>query len=63
MDAKYYLLVCTNDRFEAPELQLHPFDQYSALWQYLQDLLFLHDIKWYQIYWGDTLIMQRNVNY
>lgn len=63
MDAKYYLLICTSDRFEAPELKLYPFDQYSALWQYLQDLLFLHDIKWYQIFWGDTLIMQRNVNY
>ena len=61
MDSKYYLLICTNDNFEAPELQLYPFDQYSALWQYLQDLLFLHDIKWYQIYWGETLIMQRTV--
>lgn len=61
MDAKYYLLICTNEHIEAPELQLYPFDSYSALWQYLQDLLFLNDIKWYQIYWGETLIMQRNV--
>ena len=61
MDAKYYLLICTSDDFTTPELQLHPYDQYSALWQDLQDLLFLHDIKWYQIFWGDTLIMQRHV--
>lgn len=61
MDAKYYLLICTDEHFEAPELQLIPFDQYSALWQYLQDLLFLNEIKWYQIFWGETLIMQRNV--
>lgn len=62
MDAQYYLLICTNKHFEAPELKLYPFDQYSALWQFLQDLLFLNDIKWYQIYWGETLIMQRTVN-
>lgn len=62
MDAKYYLLICTSDDFTTPELQLYPFDQYSALWQYLQDLLFLNDIKWYQIYWGETMIMQRTVN-
>lgn len=62
MDACYYLLICTNEHFEAPKLELYPFDQYSELFQYLQDRLFLTDIKWYQIYWGETLIMQRTVN-
>lgn len=58
MDSCYYVLLSTgNDGAE--ELELHSFDNYSLLWQYLQDRLFLDRIKWYQIYWGDTLIMQR----
>lgn len=58
MDSCYYVLLSTgNDGVE--ELELHSFNDYSSLWQYLQDRLFLDRIKWYQIYWGDTLIMQR----
>jgi hypothetical protein len=58
MDASYFLLLATGEIGEEA-LELHPFDSYSELWQYLQDRLFLDRIKWYQIFWGDTLIMQR----
>ena len=60
MDSKYYLLISRDtDQFEDPELVLKGYDTYSDLWQELQDALFLDDIRWYQIYWGDTLITQR----
>lgn len=62
MDAKYFLLYSKSEYWDTPELHLFSFDQYSELWQYLQDLLFLEDLNWYQIFWGDTLIMQRNVH-
>ncbi len=58
MDSCYYLLISTGE-IGAEELELHSFDSYSELWQYLQDRLFLDRLKWYQIFWGDTLIMQR----
>lgn len=58
MDANYFLLISTGE-IGAEELELHSFETYSQLWQYLQDRLFLDRIKWYQIYWGDTRIMQR----
>lgn len=62
MDSKYFLLISLDsDVFEAPELKLTTFDTYSELWQYLQDVLFLYRVRWYQIYWGDTLIMQRTL--
>lgn len=63
MDSKYYLLISRDtDQFEAPELVLKGYDSYSELWQELQDALFLDDIRWYQIYWGDTLITQRIIH-
>ena len=58
MESCYYLLLCTDDT-TAPELELHPFNTYSELWQYLQDRLFLDRLKWYKIYWGDTQILSR----
>lgn len=58
MDAKYYVLLALGDIGEE-RLELKPFDSYSDLWHYLQDRLFMDDIKWYQIYWGDTLMAQR----
>lgn len=58
MDANYFLLIATGE-IGAEELELNKFDTYSQLWQYLQDRLFMDRIKWYQVYWGDTLIMQR----
>jgi hypothetical protein len=62
MDAKYYLLISQDtDQFEAPALALYEFDQYSDLWHFLEDLLWMEDIRWYQIFWGDTLMMQKMV--
>lgn len=62
MDSKYFLLLSLDsDVFEAPDLKLYPFETYSDLWQFLQDTLFLESVRWYQIYWGDTLIMQRTL--
>ena len=62
MDSKYFLLLSLDsDVFEVPDLKLYPFDTYSDLWQFLQDTLFLESVRWYQIYWGDTLIMQRTL--
>lgn len=58
MDSKYYVLLATGDTGEEA-LELHPFDDYSSLWHYLTDRLFLYRIKWYQIYWGDVLMVQR----
>ena len=58
MDANYFLLIATGEIGEE-ELELNKFETYSQLWQYLQDRLFMDRIKWYQVYWGDTLIMQR----
>lgn len=58
MDAKYYVLLALGDIGEE-RLELKGFDSYSELWHYLQDRLFLDRIKWYQIYWGDTLMAQR----
>ena len=58
MDAKYYLLLSTGDII-TPEIELHPFDDYSVLCQYLQDRLFMDRIGWYQIYWGDVLMQQK----
>ena len=58
MDASYFLLLATDEIGEVA-LELQKFDSYTELWQYLQDRLFLDRLKWYQIYWGDTLIMQR----
>lgn len=58
MDADYYVLLSTGDVI-APALELHKFTDYSSLWQYLQDRLFMDRIAWYQIYYGDVLIMQR----
>lgn len=63
MDSKYFLLISRNsDQYETPELVLRGYDTYSELWHELQDALFLDDIRWYQIYWGDTLIMQRFIH-
>lgn len=60
MDASYFLLISLDrEVFEVPELELYRFDQYSDLWQFLQDELFQNEIRWYQIYWGDTLMMQK----
>ena len=60
MDSDYFLLYSKNtEAYGAPELVLKRYVTYSSLWQALQDILFLEDIKWYQIFWGDTLIMQR----
>lgn len=60
MDASYFLLISLDTAtFEAPELELYRFEQYSDLWQFLQDELFQNEIRWYQIYWGDTLMMQK----
>ena len=60
MDAKYFLLISLEtDNFEAPELKLFEFDTYSELWQHLQDILFMNQIRWYQIYWGDNLMQKR----
>lgn len=62
MDSKYFLLISRDtDIPETPELVLKSYETYSALWQELQDALFLDPIRWYQIFWGDTLIMQRFV--
>lgn len=62
MDSKYYLLLSLNtDDFEAPMLDLYEFDQYSQVWEKLQDELFFNRVRWYQIYWGDTLMMQKLV--
>lgn len=58
MDARYYVLLATGDIGEEA-LELYPFDTYSELWHYLQDRLFMDRIKWYQIYWGDVLMIQR----
>lgn len=58
MDSKYFLLIASGEIGEE-SLKLTSYDSYSELWQYLQDRLFLDSPKWYQIYWGDTLIMQR----
>lgn len=58
MDSKYFLLIASGEIGEE-ELQLTSYDSYSDLWQFLQDRLFLDAIKWYQIFWGDTLITQR----
>lgn len=58
MDSKYFLLIATGEIGEE-ELQLTSYETYSELWHYLQDRLFLDRLKWYQIYWGDTLIMQK----
>lgn len=54
MDACYYLLLSLGET-----LELHNFDTYTELWQYLQDRLFLDRPHWYQIYWGDSLILQK----
>ncbi len=54
MDACYYLLLSLGET-----LELHNFDTYTELWQYLQDRLFLDRPRWYQIYWGDSLILQK----
>lgn len=63
MDSKYFLLISRDsDQFDTPELILRDYDSYSTLWQDLQDALFLDDIRWYQIYWGDSLIMQRYIH-
>ena len=60
MDASYFLLISLDTAsFEVPELELYRFEQYSDLWQFLQDELFQNEIRWYQIYWGDTLMMQK----
>lgn len=60
MDSNYFLLISRDTYIhEAPELVLKSYDTYSELWQELQDALFLDPIRWYQIFWGDTLIMQR----
>lgn len=62
MDAKYYLLISRNtDNFETPMLDLYEFDTYSQLWQHLQNELFQNYVRWYEIYWGDTLMMQKLV--
>lgn len=62
MDCNYYLLLSLEtDNFDTPMLELFNFDTYSALWQYLQDTMFMEDIRWYQIYWGETLMMQKRV--
>lgn len=62
MDAKYYLLLSVNtEDFETPMLDLYEFDQYSQVWEKLQDELFYNRVRWYQIYWGDTLMMQKLV--
>ena len=53
MDACYYLLLSLGET-----LELHNFDTYTQLWQYLQDRLFMDRPRWYQIYWGDSLILQ-----
>ena len=58
MGAKYYVLLALGEIGEE-YLELHPFDSYSELWHYLKDRLFMDSIKWYQIYWGDTLMTQR----
>lgn len=60
MDSKYYLLISTGI-FGEEALELHSFEIYSELWQYLQDRLFYREIKWYQIFWGDVLMMQKMV--
>ena len=60
MDASYFLLISRDtSTFEAPVLDLYEFKTYSELWQYLQDELFQNEVRWYQIYWGDTLMMQK----
>ena len=60
MDANYYLLLSRDtDDFEVPVLDLYEFETYAELWEVLQDELFLNHIRWYQIYWGDTLMMQK----
>lgn len=62
MDANYYLLISRNtDNFDTPILDLYEFDTYSQLWQHLQNELFQNYVRWYQIYWGDTLMMQKLV--
>lgn len=62
LDANYYLLISRNtDNFETPILDLYEFDTYSQLWQHLQNELFQNYVRWYQIYWGDTLMMQKLV--
>lgn len=62
MDCKYFLLVSKDtDQFETPVLDLYEFDGYSELWQFLNDLLFMNEVRWYQIFYGDTLMMQKLV--
>lgn len=62
MDSKYYLLLSLNtEDFETPMLDLYEFDQYSQVWEKLQDELFYNRVRWYQIFWGDTLMMQKLV--
>lgn len=62
MDSNYFLLVSKDtETFEAPALELSEFETYADLWQYLQDLLFYNEVRWYQIFYGDTLMMQKLV--
>lgn len=62
MDCKYFLLVSKDtEQFETPVLDLYEFDGYSELWHYLNDLLFMNEVRWYQIFYGDTLMLQKLV--